>query len=72
MEDKLLSWPVQFREPGSVIRLNGMEVHSGNLTQENYEFLLSWSKDFALQFVPAEKEVTKLKAKPDGKKESGN
>jgi len=66
-DEKLLSWPVKFREPGSVIRLNGMEVHSGNLTQETYEYLLGWSKDFAVQFAPLENQDGKPKVKSDGK-----
>lgn len=61
-------WPVQFKDEGAVIRFNGHEIHSGNLTQELYESLLAWSKDFALQFVPFVKKERKQKpAKPDGK-----
>lgn len=66
-DEKLLAWPVKFKEPGTVIHLNGQAIHSGNLTEDNYLWLLSWSKDFTLQFVPAEKEEVKSKAKADGK-----
>ncbi len=67
-EKKIHPWPVQFKDEGSVIRLNGQEIHSGNLTQDLYESLLAWSKDFALQFVPYVKKERKPKAvKPDGK-----
>lgn len=45
---------VRFKEPGTVIHLNGQQIHSGNLTQETYEWLLSWSKDFEVHFVPLE------------------
>lgn len=67
-EEKLLAWPVKFKEPGSIIHVNGQQIHSGNLTEDSYLFLLSWNKDYALQFVPAEeKEAAKPKSKPDGK-----
>ncbi len=70
MEDKLLAWPVKFKEPGSVINLNGQKIHSGNLTEDSYLWLMSWSKDFALQFVPADNKEVKQKAK-DGKAKEG-
>lgn len=66
-DEKILAWPVKFKEPGSVIRLNGQEIHSGNLTEETYLWMMAWSKDFALQFVPAEKEEAKSKSKANGK-----
>lgn len=72
-KSKINPWPVQFKDEGAVIRFQGQEIHSGNLTQDSYESLLAWSKDFASQFVPYVKKERKVKAKPDGKsKETGS
>lgn len=61
---------VKFKVPGASITINGQKFHDGNLTQEDYEYLVSWSKDFASQFVPKEKVEDKPKNKKDGKEEN--
>lgn len=64
---------VKFKDPDAIISINGQKIHPGNLTQEDYEYLLSWNKDYASLFVPLEN--INLEAKPkkqkDGKEESG-
>lgn len=69
-EKTLLAWPVRFRDTGATIRINGQEINQANLTQDSYEYLLAFNKNYALQFVSAEeKEAAKpLKKTPDGKK----
>ncbi len=62
---------VKFKDPDMIINVNGQKIHPGNLTQEDYDYLLSWNKDYASLFVPLENinlEV-KSKSKRDGKAE---
>lgn len=58
---------VKFIDPAVIIFINGQRIHQGNLTQEDYEYLVSWSKDYETMFVPIEEKELKQKAKPDGK-----
>lgn len=61
---------VKFLDPTVTICINGQRINQNNLTQEDYEYLVSWNQSYASYFVPVEekKEVTP-KAKQDGKKE---
>jgi hypothetical protein len=60
---------VKFKDPDMIINVNGQKIHPGNLTQEDYEYLLSWNKDYASLFVPLETVnlEAKSKKKSDGK-----
>lgn len=61
----------KFKDPDMIININGQKIHPGNLTQEDYDYLLSWNKDYASLFVPLENVTleAKSKKKSDGKAE---
>jgi len=61
----------KFKDPDMIININGQKIHPGNLTQEDYDYLLSWNKDYASLFVPLENVnlEAKSKKKSDGKAE---
>jgi len=59
---------VKFKEPGVTICINGQRMHAGNLTQEDYEYLLSWNPEYASHFEPVEEKAeARPKLKQDGK-----
>ncbi len=60
---------VKFKDPDMVININGQKIHPGNLTQEDYDYLLSWNKDYASLFEPLGivNLEAKSKSKTDGK-----
>lgn len=64
---------VKFKDSDMIIHINGQKIHPGNLTQEDYDYLLSWNQDYASLFIPLE--TVNLEAKPkskkDGKAEEG-
>lgn len=62
----------QFKDPDMIININGQKIHPGNLTQEDYDYLLSWNQDYASLFVPLENVnlEAKSKIKKDGKAEN--
>ncbi len=63
----------KFKDSDGIININGQKIHPGNLTQEDYDYLLSWSKDYASLFVPLETITleAKTKKKEDGKVKEG-
>lgn len=60
---------VKFKDPDMIININGQKIHPGNLTQEDYDYLLSWNKDYASLFEPLE--IITLEAKSSKKKTDG-
>ncbi len=59
---------VKFKDPNVTICINGQRINQGSLTQEDYEYLLSWNPSYASYFVPVEeKKEVKPKTKEDGK-----
>ena len=44
----------KFKEPGVTIRINGQRINQGNLTQEDYDYLISWNPNYADLFEPAD------------------
>ncbi len=66
---------VKFKDSTTVIHLKGQVFHHGNLTQSDYDYLVSFSSDFADLFVPIEKETqAPLEAKKlkDGKRKESS
>ena len=60
---------VKFKDPDMIINVNGQKIHPGNLTQEDYDYLLSWNKEYASLFEPLE--AIQVEAKPKKQKTDG-
>lgn len=62
---------VKFLDPSITICVNGQRINQNNLTQEDYEYLVSWNESYAAYFVPVEeKKEVKPKIKKDGEEKS--
>ncbi len=58
---------VKFKDATVTICINGQRINQNNLTQEDYEYLLSWNQSFASYFEPVGEKEVKPKQKSDGK-----
>ena len=63
---------VRFKDPDMIININGQRIHPGNLTQEDYEYLMSWNREAYEPFFVSRENINlepKSKIKKDGKGE---
>lgn len=63
---------VKFKDASITIHVNGQKINQSSLTQEDYDYLVSWNPSYADYFVSIEEKIQpKAKLKTDGKAPEG-
>ncbi len=59
---------VNFKDPSTIIHLRGQVFHQGNLTQSDFEYLVSFSSGYADFFEPIAAVAAENQVQPKAKK----